>query len=177
MKSEQTDRTVVAPSDLAGVKHCLDECVSWHFKDNGFTEDLSVSNWKMVFGYTATAVALLAQFYPKPFAESKELLKWCVIVYFILHAILLGIFYILEEDILLNTSSPDAMELGSCLHRFKPQYNLIIKRKGKPAMNHIFDTTDCFDVNGTFIWERMNAALNKFRNEKNLISTKKDKDQ
>ncbi len=71
--------------------------------DQGYAEDVTLSNLKLGFGVFAVALTVLAQFYPLPFPASAGFLKVCVLVYFAIQGLLQLLHLLVEKDCILLT--------------------------------------------------------------------------
>ncbi|KAJ3679569.1 hypothetical protein LUZ60_017580 [Juncus effusus] len=67
--------------DPHSIKHLLDESVTEVVKSKGYTENVKLSNLKLLIGAIIIGIALLAQFYPKKFPENRDFLIICIISY------------------------------------------------------------------------------------------------
>ncbi|XP_058109256.1 signal peptidase complex subunit 2-like isoform X2 [Magnolia sinica] len=67
--------------DPHSIKHLLDESVSEIVTGRGYTEDVRLSNIRLLVGTVIIAIALVAQFYRKKFPENKDFLIECIALY------------------------------------------------------------------------------------------------
>ncbi|KAF1868901.1 hypothetical protein Lal_00048180 [Lupinus albus] len=67
--------------DHNSIKHILDESVSEVVKNQGYVEDVRLSNAKLLIGTIIIAIALFAQFYKKKFPENRDFLLVCIALY------------------------------------------------------------------------------------------------
>ncbi|CAN1173829.1 Signal peptidase complex subunit 2 [Linum perenne] len=67
--------------DHNSIKHILDESVSEIVTSRGYSEDVRLSNLKLLLGTVIIAVALVAQFYKKKFPENRDFLIGCIVLY------------------------------------------------------------------------------------------------
>jgi hypothetical protein len=89
--------------DQNAVKQLLDDTTAQYFLDQGYTEDTTLTNWKLVIGTLACTVALISHFAPVPFPDNISLLKVCCITYFILNSTLQLISHFYEKNAILFT--------------------------------------------------------------------------
>ncbi len=71
--------------------------------DLGFDEDFFYDNIKLGLMVVACTFAMVAQFYPMPFPESRPLLGVCCISYFLASTVIQLIVSYLEQDAILTT--------------------------------------------------------------------------
>lgn len=106
----------VDTGDIIKLKQILDETVANTFlsentleghdpraKNIGLAEDHKLNNIKLILMTIACAFAMIAQFSPLPFPESRPLLGFCCAVYFMLSGILQLITTFLDKDCILIT--------------------------------------------------------------------------
>ncbi|XP_058089353.1 signal peptidase complex subunit 2-like [Magnolia sinica] len=67
--------------DPHSIKHLLDESVSEIVTGQGYTEDVRLSNIRLLVGTVIIAIALIVQFYCKKFSENKDFLIGCITLY------------------------------------------------------------------------------------------------
>ncbi|CAN1173830.1 Signal peptidase complex subunit 2 [Linum perenne] len=90
--------------DHNSIKHILDESVSEIVTSRGYSEDVRLSNLKLLLGTVIIAVALVAQFYKKKFPENRDFLIGCI--YVVLNVVLQLIIFIKEKNAILFTYPP-----------------------------------------------------------------------
>ncbi|KAG6519554.1 hypothetical protein ZIOFF_023048 [Zingiber officinale] len=131
--------------DHHSIKHLLDESVTEVVKSRGYTEDVRLSNVRLLIGSIIIAIALLAQFYPKKFPENKDFLLTCIGLYpfllkffpfdlgkyVVFNALLQFISYTKEKNAFLFTHPPagsysTGLVVSSKLPRFSDIYTLTI---------------------------------------------------
>ncbi|XP_074581096.1 signal peptidase complex subunit 2-like [Curcuma longa] len=117
--------------DHHSIKHLLDESVAEVVKSRGYTEDVRLSNVRLLIGSIIIAIALLAQFYPKKFPENKDFLLTCIGLYVVFNALLQFISYTKEKNAFLFTHPPagsysTGLVASSKLPRFSDIYTLTI---------------------------------------------------
>ncbi|CAN1286864.1 Signal peptidase complex subunit 2 [Linum perenne] len=67
--------------DQNSIKNILDESVSEVVTSRGYSENVRMSNLKLLLGTVIIAVALVAQFYKKKFPENRDFLIGCIVLY------------------------------------------------------------------------------------------------
>jgi signal peptidase complex subunit 2 len=120
----------VDTGDIVKLKQILDECVSNTFlkpshleaidpraKNIGLNEDHKLNNTKLILMATACAFAMVAQFAPVPFPESRPLLGACCAVYFLLSGVLQLIFTFVDKDCILITKPMSDSEASANLKK------------------------------------------------------------
>jgi hypothetical protein len=83
--------------------------------DLGFDENFHYDNIKLGLMVVACAFAMVAQFYPMPFPESRPLLGVCCISYFLASTIIQLIVSYLEQDAILTTQPHEVSGLQPVL--------------------------------------------------------------
>ncbi|KAJ0538526.1 putative signal peptidase complex subunit Spc2/SPCS2 [Helianthus annuus] len=67
--------------DHHSIKHLLDETVTEIVTSRGYSEDVRLSNVRLLIGAIIIVIALLAQFYNKKFPDNKNFLIGCIVSY------------------------------------------------------------------------------------------------
>ncbi|CAK9148967.1 unnamed protein product [Ilex paraguariensis] len=67
--------------DHHSIKHILDESVTEIVTSRGYTEDVRISNVRLLIGTVIIIIALFAQFYKKKFPENWNFLIGCIVLY------------------------------------------------------------------------------------------------
>ena len=106
---------VVETGDSVKVKQVLDDAVVEAVSQHGFTPNYTSENQKLLLMTLACASALVAQFYPMPFPDSRALLAVCCAVYYIISTILQLIIAFIDKDMILTTY---AREVSMLVKRF-----------------------------------------------------------
>ena len=81
--------------------------------DLGFDEDFFYDNIKLGLMVVACTFAMVAQFYPMPFPESRPLLGVCCISYFLASTVIQLIVSYLEQDAILTTQPHEVGRHGT----------------------------------------------------------------
>jgi signal peptidase complex subunit 2 len=100
---EEIELLQVDVGDMIKVKQILDETVAATILDH-INEDYKLDNIKLVIMTAACAFAMVAQFAPIPFPESRMVLGACCCFYFILSGILQLITSFIDMDSILITT-------------------------------------------------------------------------
>jgi signal peptidase complex subunit 2 len=95
---EVAEPHTIETGDQIKVKQVLDEAVCETLKACGYEQDLSWENKKILMMVACCVFALLAQFYPKPFPESRLILGTCVGLYFFTSCFLQYIVSFVDKD-------------------------------------------------------------------------------
>lgn len=175
----------VDTGDIIKLKQILDETVANTFledsvldelngssgtrKSLGFKEDNNLNNLKLFIMTLACAFAMVAQFAPLPFPESRFVLGGCCAAYFALSGVLtlIGVFWdkdcILLTKVLENIPSavaaknPNLKKYGlrvrTNMLRFSEFYTVIIEFEGledSPSVSKTWSVGKFFDVEGMF---------------------------
>jgi hypothetical protein len=161
-------------NDPAALRHTLDEqSVAYILEQDGILEDHRVSNYKLIIGFSAVAVAFLAQFYPTDSQHYKDVIIGCVIVYTILQ-IALGCVSFLRDDsnsIVVSKATaerPHPYAATSSMKRYDTAYTLYFDLQSRPhndRLHKVIDATEYFDVNGLFLREKFQNNLKPFLQE------------
>jgi len=176
----------VDTGDIIKLKQILDETVAGAFleenglkaedsggrsKNIGLSEDQTWNNIKLVIMTVACAFAMVAQFAPLPFPESRPVLGGCCAIYFALSGVLQLITTFLDIDCILITKvikkdqiteasrkkNPHLLTHGlrirTSLPRFSEYYTVIIEFQGledSPFVSKEWSVGQFFDVEGMF---------------------------
>lgn len=188
----------VDTGDMVKVKQVLDEAVAGAFLDTvELTEDHRLENMKLGIMTVACIFAMVAQFAPMPFPESRPVLGICCASYFILSGVLQLIATFVDKDAIMVTL-PTATELDygkvnkdmtryglrirTSFPRFDEFYSIVIEFEKKPDTPFVKKTWSVgkfFDGEGFFdeiaLIEEVEGLFQKFKNknydkEKSTIS-------
>lgn len=92
---------VIETGDSVKVKQVLDESTVTAVNEAGYSIDYSWDNKKLFLMFISCVFALVAQFYPMPFPQSRVLLAVCCGAYFILSSVLQFIVTFVDKDTIL----------------------------------------------------------------------------
>jgi len=122
--------------DSANIKRLLDDAaIDVLLSDDtfGYVEDTSMSNLKLVVGFSAVAASLLSQVYPASFPRNWWVLFFCCAFYFIMSGVLQLLLTFVElESIMILKADPKAkvtrtvrgLNVSSNFPRFQETYTL-----------------------------------------------------
>eukprot|EP01113_Clastostelium_recurvatum_P041856 TRINITY_DN670_c1_g1_i1.p1 TRINITY_DN670_c1_g1~~TRINITY_DN670_c1_g1_i1.p1 ORF type:complete len:194 (-),score=52.22 TRINITY_DN670_c1_g1_i1:42-623(-) len=104
------------------VKQTIDDAIVKYFMESQLlVEDHFISNTKIAMGTFACILALIAQFYPLPFPQNKDILIVCAGGYFVIMGILQYISSFQQKDYILITKKTDKnqpLKIATSLPRF-----------------------------------------------------------
>jgi signal peptidase complex subunit 2 len=149
--------------DMVKLKQILDESVASAILEQ-MEEDYRLDNFKLAIMVSACIFAVVAQFAPIPFPESRPLLGICCCIYFILSGILQLITTFIDKDSILltkplakNEKNRDMEKHGvrvrSQLPRFSEWYTVILEFQGRensPLVEQKWSVGQFFDKEGMF---------------------------
>ncbi|KAF6153509.1 hypothetical protein GIB67_027376 [Kingdonia uniflora] len=155
--------------DPNSIKHILDESVTEIVKSRGYTENVRMSNLRLLMGFIIIIVALVAQFYKKNLDFGK---------YVLLGVVLQLIVYIKEKDAILFTYPPTGsfnstgLIISSKFPRFSDMYNLSITTadpksiSAKEPVQLTKSVTQWFTKDGVLVeglfWKDVEGLINKY---------------
>eukprot|EP00614_Pseudopedinella_elastica_P009888 CAMPEP_0172584126 /NCGR_PEP_ID=MMETSP1068-20121228/3716_1 /TAXON_ID=35684 /ORGANISM="Pseudopedinella elastica, Strain CCMP716" /LENGTH=292 /DNA_ID=CAMNT_0013378205 /DNA_START=22 /DNA_END=904 /DNA_ORIENTATION=- len=102
-EEESRELEQVELGDFVKVKQVLDESVVKAVLELDYTENQYWDNIKLVLMVVACLFAMVAQFYPMPFPESRPLLGVCCFSYFVASTVLQLIVTYIEKDCIMVT--------------------------------------------------------------------------
>lgn len=151
--------------DMVKLKQILDEAVAAALLDKFLEEDYRLDNIKLVIMITACLFAVVAQFAPLPFPESRLVLGACCCCYFLLSGVLQLITTFIDRDSILltkplpteKTANRDLQKYGvkvrSQFPRFSEFYTVILEfqgLEGTPLVEQRWSVGQFFDKEGMF---------------------------
>lgn len=151
--------------DMVKLKQILDEAVAAALLDKYLEEDYRLDNLKLAIMVAACLFAVVAQFAPLPFPDSRLVLGTCCCCYFILSGILQLITTFIDQDAILltrplpadKTSNKDLQKSGvkvrSQFPRFSEFYTVILEYQGvesPPWVEQKWSVGQFFDKEGMF---------------------------
>ncbi|CAN1286861.1 Signal peptidase complex subunit 2 [Linum perenne] len=156
--------------DQNSIKNILDESVSEVVTSRGYSENVRMSNLKLLLGTVIIAVALVAQFYKKKFPENRDFLIGCILIIFVK-----------EKNAILFTYPPQGsytstgLMISSKLPRFGDDYTLTIESADPKSISagktvHLTKsvtkwlTKDGVLAEGIF-WKDVNALIDAYAGE------------
>lgn len=148
--------------DMVKLKQILDETVAATMLGE-LAEDYQWDNVKLAIMTLACVFAMLAQFSPISFPESRPLLGVCCCIYFALSGILQLITTFMDKDCILickasgTSQNPNLQKYGvrvrSNLPRFSEYYTVVLEFQNMPDSPYVEETWSVgqfFDVEGMF---------------------------
>jgi signal peptidase complex subunit 2 len=161
--------------DMVKVKQVLDEAVSASLLDNSkLPEDVHWDTMKLIIMATACVFAMVAQFAPISFPESRPLLGVCGSCYFLLSGLLQFMTTYIDQDVILWTlkqeksSNPllqtHGVRVRSNLPRFSEYYSVVLELKDCPQQKQVEQTWSIgqfFDKEGYFDEVGLNEEVDK----------------
>ena len=149
--------------DMVKLKQILDEAVASRILEK-LEEDYRLDNFKLGIMISACIFAMVAQFAPIPFPDSRPVLGLCCCVYFVLSGILQLITTFIDQDSILltkplgkNDKNPDMEKYGvrvrSQLPRFSEWYTIILEFQNlddTPLVEQRWSVGQFFDKEGMF---------------------------
>ncbi|KAK6933051.1 Signal peptidase complex subunit 2 [Dillenia turbinata] len=156
--------------DHHSIKHILDESVSEIVTGRGYSEDVRLSNVRLLMGTIIIIIAVVAQFYPKKFPENKEILIGCILI-----------IYTREKNAILFTYAPQGsynstgLVVSSKLPRFSDMYTLTIASadpqsiSAKETVRFTKSVTKWFTKDGILVeglfWKDVDGLINDYAKE------------
>eukprot|EP00544_Gedaniella_sp_CCMP2646_P008565 CAMPEP_0202480020 /NCGR_PEP_ID=MMETSP1361-20130828/175_1 /ASSEMBLY_ACC=CAM_ASM_000849 /TAXON_ID=210615 /ORGANISM="Staurosira complex sp., Strain CCMP2646" /LENGTH=214 /DNA_ID=CAMNT_0049107409 /DNA_START=37 /DNA_END=681 /DNA_ORIENTATION=- len=160
--AEELELLQVDVGDMIKLKQILDETVASAILDC-LQENYSWDNVKLGLMTLACVFAMVAQFAPISFPESRPLLGVCCCIYFMLSGVLQFITTFIDKDCILITKpreeskNADLQKYGvrvrSGLPRFSEFFTVILEYQGmpdSPTVEQTWSVGQFFDVEGMF---------------------------
>lgn len=94
---------IIDTGDSVKVKQVLDDAAMEIIAKEGYEGNFSWDNMKLLLMFVACVFALVAQFYPMPFPQSRPLLGICCACYFIISGVLQFIVTFIDKDTIMFT--------------------------------------------------------------------------
>ena len=172
--------------DATAVKHALDDAVknALFATRPQLKEQFGLINTRLVLCTLAVGVAVLAHGwdYTHPFPESKPVLMFCVVAYFVLMGILTlhttfrekGTFAVAVEKS--ANGSQKTWEASSDMKKYDDKYTLVLSVKDSKALREATSVKSCanfVDVNGIIVDKLVSNEVNRLYNS--LSAEKKEK--
>jgi hypothetical protein len=104
---EEKLKTIIETGDSVKVKQVLDDATIKAVELAGFDINYHWENMKLLMMFISCVFAMIAQFYPIPFPESRPLLAICCAMYFIISTVLQGIVTFVDKDTILFTKAKE----------------------------------------------------------------------
>ncbi|CAH1428742.1 unnamed protein product [Lactuca virosa] len=184
--------------DHHSIKHLLDESVTEIVTNRGYSEDVRMSNVRLLIGAIIIIIALFAQFYNKKFPDNRNFLIGCIILYpflsprfnfHLFNGILQLIIYTKEKNALLFTYPPagsaynsTGLMVSSKLPRFSDMYTLTIASadpksiSAKSTVEFTKSVTKWFTKDGVLVeglfWKDVEGLVNEYAKAKDNKKSK-----
>ena len=164
-EEEEMELLQVDLGDMVKLKQILDESVAAALLDKFLDEDYRLDNIKLLIMVVACIFAMVAQFAPIPFPESRPVLGICCCCYFILSGVLQLITTFIDKDSILLTKPLSAdktknkdlqthgVRVRSQFPRFSEFYTVILEYQGRedsPSVEQKWSVGQFFDKEGMF---------------------------
>lgn len=104
---------VIETGDSVKVKQVLDDSTMAAITEAGYEANYNWENFKLFLMFLSCVFAMLAQFYPMPFPDSRLLLAVCCGSYFIISTVLQYIVVFVDKDTIMFTKSGKVMKLSN----------------------------------------------------------------
>jgi signal peptidase complex subunit 2 len=128
---------IIETGDSVKVKQVLDDAAMAAIVDAGYEANYSWDNFKLFLMFISCVFAMIAQFYPLPFPDSRLLLAACCGLYFIISTVLQFIVVFVDKDTIMFTKAsknfPTEMKIRSSFPRFQEYFTLTIQPKDSEA--------------------------------------------
>lgn len=148
--------------DMVKLKQILDEAVAATLLEK-LDEDYRLDNFKLALMIIACLFAMVAQFAPVPFPDSRPLLGICCCCYFILSGVLQLITTFIDKDSILLTKpkadcknkdlAANGVRVRSQFPRFSEYYTVILEfqvKEDSPLVEQKWSVGQFFDKEGFF---------------------------
>ena len=132
--TETSNPHKIETGDSIKVKQVLDDAtVEAVTSVCGYTPDYKLENLKLWLMFISCVFAMVAQFYPLPFPESRPLLGVCCASYGLLSAVLQFMITFVDKDTVLLTKSsekyPVELRIRTNFPRFQDEFSLTVQRR------------------------------------------------
>mmetsp|Transcript_5545 Transcript_5545/g.8442 ORF Transcript_5545/g.8442 Transcript_5545/m.8442 type:complete len:187 (+) Transcript_5545:67-627(+) len=122
----------IETGDSIKVKQVLDESTVEALKENGYDINYTSDNIKLGLMFVSCLFAMIAQFYPLPFPESRPLLGVCCFSYFVLSTILQYIITFVDKDTIATTlprngDESTSFKVDAKFPKFQEYYTVTIR--------------------------------------------------
>lgn len=130
---------IIETGDSVKVKQVFDDTICFVLTDKkhaNYQANYSFDNKKFLLMFFACAAALIAQFYPMPFPDSRGLIFVCCAVYFIISFVLQLIQMFVDKDCILilypkkDITSHETI-VRTSFARFQEYFELILEKQSK----------------------------------------------
>lgn len=154
--------------DNSAVKRTIDDEFIKSFKSLGYSEDHTVTNYKLMFGFFACIFGLLAQFYPVPLRQAKPVLIGLIALYFVFHGLMNLIGRIMQDKFAImwikadKTKKLPRLEVCAKMERDSPEIVVgYVDLQSKRRVEKVWQVTEYFDSTGVFLKEKFREQVQK----------------
>ena len=116
----------IETGDSIKVKQVLDETVVETIMAIGFEQSYSWDNLKLLLMVVSCVFAMVAQFYPMPFPESRPLQGACCAGYFVLSGVLQFMITFVDKDTIMTTAGATELQIDTTFHRFQEYFTFMV---------------------------------------------------
>lgn len=102
---EEKDPFTIETGDSVKVKQVLDDATIKAITEGGYDANYSWENTKLFLMFISCVFAMVAQFFPIPFPDSRPLLAVCCAAYFIISSVLQFFVTFVDKDTILFTKA------------------------------------------------------------------------
>ena len=114
--TQEYDLQIIETGDSVKVKQVFDEAIVEAITDAGFQPNFYWETIKLVLMFISCVFAMVAQFFPIPFPDSRPLLGLCCASYFILSVVLQYIISYVDKDTIMITNPVPVNNISSDRH-------------------------------------------------------------
>mmetsp|Transcript_7494 Transcript_7494/g.13554 ORF Transcript_7494/g.13554 Transcript_7494/m.13554 type:complete len:172 (-) Transcript_7494:49-564(-) len=143
--------------DTVQVKQCLDESLITTL-DATYPRSIRLDTIKVSLMIAACLFALIAQFTPEPFPESRLTLGICVSLYFVCSGLLQAVTTFVEKDTVF-TAQDKSFEVRTDLKRFESDYSFKVVVNEKVVFSENWSIGLFFTEDGYFWNEGFEAKV------------------
>ena len=137
--TELFDLQTIETGDSVKVKQVFDEAILEAISNAGYQQSFHWENIKLLLMFLSCIFAMVAQFYPLPFPDSRPLLGMCCASYFLLSVVLQYVISYVDKDTIMITSplpGPEhEMRIRSSFPRYQHTFTLIVQDKDDNSKN------------------------------------------
>ena len=184
MATEMAEVRHIDTGDMMKVKQVLSDASIMALEEADYPVEFFMENVKLGLSALSIAFAMVAQFYPMPFPESRPLLAVCCFAYFAFSGILQLIMTFVDGDIIARlkpkmeiTKSDQLILLRGDLPRFEESFKLalVLDEVGAEKVEQDFYVGHYFDREGNFAEDLfVDAVQDLVRRVEEHCSKKKD---
>lgn len=129
---------IIETGDSVKVKQVLDDSTVAAFTEAGYAPNFSWENFKLFLMFLSCVFAMIAQFYPMPFPDSRLLLAVCCALYFIISTVLQMIVVFIDKDTILFLKPKEGfndheIRVRTNFPRFQEFFTVIIQGKDEKS--------------------------------------------